>query len=120
MRMRSRRRSLMAWSPPGAPADRYGAPAFTRLARPRLIRWWLRTGALLTVIGITRLARAMWAHWRPVCTITGVLLVAIGGMLPSGWAFAAGLLVFLLALLREAEPSHCRTADQMTGVHWHH
>lgn len=120
MRMRSGRRGLMAWSPPGAPADRYGAPAFTRLARSRPIRWRLRTGALLTVIGITRLARATRAHWRPVCTITGVLLVAIGGMLPSGWVFVAGLLVFLLALLKEAEPSRCRKADQMTGAHWHH
>ena len=119
MRVRSRRRSLMVWSPPGGRAGRYGAPVFTRFARPAPVRWWLRTGALLTIIGITRLARAMRARWRSVFTITGVLLVVIDEMLPSGWAFVAALLVFLLALVRKAEPSHCRAADQMTEAHWH-
>jgi hypothetical protein len=120
MRMRSHRRSLMVWSPPGGPADRYGALAFTRHARPRPIRWWLRTGALLTVIGITRIARAMRARWRSVFTVTGGLLLVIGFMLPNGGAFVAGLLVLVLALLRgAAAPSHCRAAAQMTGAHWH-
>ena len=119
MRMRSHRRSLMVWSPPGGPADRYGALAFTRRARSRPIRWWLRTGALLTMIGITRIARAMRARWRSVFTVTGGLLLVIGFMLPNGGAFVAGLLVLLLALLRGAERSHCRAAAQMTGVHWH-
>ncbi len=119
MRMRSHRRSLMVWSPPGSPADRYNALAFTGLARPRPIRWWVRTGALLTIIGITRLARAMRTRCRSVFTVTGALLVIIGVMLPNGGAFVAGLLVLLLALLRGAEPSHCRAAAQMTGAHWH-
>src|SRR5580704_14392058 len=101
MRMRSHRRSLMIWSPPGGPANRYGALAFTRRTRPRPIRWWLRTGALLTVIGITRIARAIRAHWRSVFTVTGGLLLVVGFMLSSGGAFVAGLLV-LLALLRGA------------------
>jgi hypothetical protein len=118
MRMRSHRRSLMVWSPPGGPADRYGALAFTRRTRPRPIRWWLRTGALLTVIGITRIARAMRARWRSVFTVTGGLLLVVGFMLSNGGAFVGGLLV-LLALLRGAERSHCRAAAQMTGAHWH-
>ena len=119
MRMRSHRRSLMVWSPPGGPADRYGALAFTRRARPRPIRWWLRTGALLTVIGITRIARAMRTRWRSVFTVSGGLLLVIGFMLPNGGAVVVGLIVVLFALLRGAERSHCRAAAQMTAAHWH-
>jgi hypothetical protein len=119
MKMRSHRRGLMVWSPPGSPADRYGAPAFIRLERPRPIRRLLRTGALLTLIGITRLARALRAYWRFVFTVTGALLVVIGAMLPSGGAFLLGLPVLLLALLGGPSRSHCRAADQMTATHWH-
>jgi hypothetical protein len=119
MKIRSHRRSLMVWSPSGGPADRYGVPAVTRLARPRRIRWWFRTGALLAVIGITRLARTMRARWGSVFLVIGVPLVIVGVMLPSGAAFVSGLLALLVALLRGAEPGHCRAANQMTGAHWH-
>jgi hypothetical protein len=119
MRMRSHRRSLMVGSPPGGPADRYGAVACTRRARPRPIRWWLRTGTLLTVIGITRIARVLRARWRSVFAVTGALLLVIGFMLPNGGAVVAGLIIALFALLRGAERSHCRAAAQMTAAHWH-
>jgi hypothetical protein len=119
MRMRSQRRSLMAWSPSGGRADRSGVPAFTRLAQPRRIRWWFRTGALLAVIGITRLARGMRARWRSAFFVTGAALLVVGVILPSGAAVVPGLVVLLVALLKGAGPSHCRAAAQMTGVHWH-
>lgn len=119
MKIRSHRRSLMVWSPSGGPADRYGVPAVTRLARPRRIRWWFRTGALLAVIGITRLARTMRARWGSVFLVIGAPLVIVGVVLPSGAAFVSGLLALLVALLRGAEPGHCRAASQMTGAHWH-
>jgi hypothetical protein len=119
MRMRPHRRSLMVWSPSGGPVDRYGVPAVTRLARPKRIRWWFRTGGLLAVIGITWLVRTMRARWRSVFLLTGALLVIVGVMLPSGGAFVPGLLVLLVALLRGAESGHCRAATQMTGTHWH-
>lgn len=119
MRMRSHRKSMMAWSPSGGRAGRCGAPASIRLARPRPIRWWFRTGALLGVIGITRLARGMRARWRSVFLVTGAALLVVGVMLPTGAAFVPGMLVLLLALLKGAEPSHCRAAAQMTGAHWH-
>jgi len=109
----------MARSPSGGRADRYGVPTFTRLARPGRIRWWFRTGALLAVIGITRLARGMRARWRSVFLVTGAALLIAGVILPSGAAFVPGLVVLLVALLKGAEPSHCRAAAQMTGVHWH-
>ena len=119
MRVRSDRRSLMVWSPSGGRADRYGVPTFTRLARSRRIRWWFRTGALLAIIGITRLARGMRARWRSVFLVTGAALLVVGFILPSGVAFVPGLVVLLVALLKGAEPSHCRAAAHMTGAHWH-
>jgi len=119
MRIRSHRKSLMVWSPSGGRADRYGAPAFARLARSGRIRWWLRTGALLMVIGIRRLASGMQARWRSVFLVTGAALLVVGVTLPSGAAFVPGILVLLVALLKGAEPSHCRAAAQMTGAHWH-
>jgi hypothetical protein len=119
MGMRSHRRSLMVWSSSGDRADRYGPASFPRLARPRRIRWWLRTGALLAVIGITRLARGLRARWRSMFFVTGGALIVAGVVLPSGAAFVPGMLVVLIALLKAAGPSHCRAAAQMTGVHWH-
>ena len=119
MRARSHRRNLMIWTPSGGRTDRYDVPAFTRPVRPRPIRWWFRTGALLTVIGIVRLARTTRARWRSVFLVTGAALVVVGVVLPSGAAFVPGLVVLLIALLKGAERSHCRAAAQMTGVHWH-
>jgi hypothetical protein len=119
MGMRSHRRSPMIWSPPGGRADRYGLPTFTRLSRSRRIRWWLRAVTLLTVIGITRLARGMRTRWRSVFFVTGAALIVAGAVLPSGAAFVPGMLAVLIALLKGAEPSHCQAAAQMTGVHWH-
>jgi hypothetical protein len=59
MRLRAHRRNLVAWSPSVGPADRYGAPRLTRLARTRRTRGFIRSGALLTMIGLRRLARAV-------------------------------------------------------------
>ena len=119
MRARSHRRSLMSWTPSDGRTDGYGVPAFTRPARPRPIRWWFRTGALLAVIGITRLARITRARWRSVFLVAGALLAIIGVALSSAAAFVPGLLVLLVGLAGGAGRSHCRTADQMTGAHWH-
>ena len=64
MRLRPHRRNLVVWSPSVGLADKYGAPRFTRLARTRRIRRCIRTGALLTVIGLMRLARTVRTRWR--------------------------------------------------------
>ena len=98
MRMRSHRRNLAEWSAVGAPASRSADQRFTRLARSGRIRWWLRTGVLLTVIGVMRLARIMRARWRPAFLLTGALLIVIGVMLPSLPAFFFGPLVVLFAM----------------------
>jgi hypothetical protein len=61
MRLRPHRRNLVAWSP----SDRYGPPRLTWPARSRPIRRGIRTGALLAVIGLMRLARTVRTRWRP-------------------------------------------------------
>ena len=52
MMLRPHRRNLVIWSSSANLADRYGGLRFTRLARPRPIRWCIRNGALLAVIGL--------------------------------------------------------------------
>jgi len=97
MRMRSHRRSLVVWSSSAAPASRSGDRGCTRLARGGRIRWWFRAGALLTVIGVTRLARIMRARQRSAFLSAGTLLTVIGVMLPSVAAFVCGMLVWAIA-----------------------
>jgi hypothetical protein len=83
MRLRSRRRNLVVWSQSAGSVGRYGAPPFTRRRR---IRRWIGTGALLTVVGLMPLARAVRARWRPllaggVLTVVGLMwLDGLGGM----------------------------------------
>src|SRR5689334_16913189 len=76
MRLRAHRRNLVGWSPPVGQAGRYGAP---RLASTRRIRRFIRIGALLTAIGLIRLARGLRPRWRPV--LAGVLLTVAGFIL---------------------------------------
>jgi hypothetical protein len=119
MRMRARPRNLVVWNPSPGAADRHGALSFTRSMRPRRVRWWLRTGALLSVIGIRRLARMLLTRWRSVFVVVGAVLMVVGFELPSGTAFVPGLLVLLVGLLTGGGVSHCPAADQITGAHWH-
>ena len=100
MGLRAHRRKLVMWSPSVGPADRYGAPGLTRLARTAPIRRCIRTGVLLTVIGLMRLARGEHFRWRPL--VAGAVLTVVGIMLRSGaWGMilAVGLWFFVYALL---------------------
>ena len=103
MRLRADRRTLVTWSLSVNPAGRYDASGFTRLARTRRIRRCVRTGALLTVIGMMRLARGVRSRWRPL--LAGAVLTVLGVMLRnSAWGLilAAGLLFFVYPLLVSA------------------
>jgi hypothetical protein len=109
MKLRPHRRNLVVWSSSDGPVGRYGVPRFTRLGRIGRIRRCVRTGALLTVIGLMRLARAMRTRWRPM--LAGVVLTVAGLMLRSGagsLVFFPGVLFLLSALLTPADPKTAR------------
>ena len=122
MRMRLVRRNEAAWHPSAGLANPYGAPRYPRRARARRVRWWLRTGAWLAVIGVTRLTRAVQCRWPLMFLVTGVLLMVIGLLLRSTVAFIVGMLVAgssangrsqspEAAMVRMSERLHNRQAD---------
>ena len=104
MRLRPRRRNLVVWSSTAAPAGRSRAApcrAGARPARRRRLRWWLRTGALLAILGVLRLARTARVCWEPVSLLAGVLISVTGFVLPAGGGvFMLGVLVLIVTLLR--------------------
>jgi hypothetical protein len=97
MSMRSRRRNLVVWSSSTVPASRSGDRGCTRLARDGRIRWWLRTGALLTAIGVMRFAGILLARRRDVFLLTGALLTVIGITVGSMAIFFCGMLAWAIA-----------------------
>jgi hypothetical protein len=100
MRLRARRRNLVVWSASGGLAGRHGAFRLTRPAHTRRIRRCIRAGALLTVIGVMRVARGVRPRWRPL--LAGVVLTLAGYLLRSGaWGalLPAGLWCFVYAVL---------------------
>ena len=112
MRLRPRRGNLVVWSSSDAPGRSWA----WRPARPRRVRWLLRTGMLLAVIVVVRLARVTRARWEPVCLGAGALLMVIGFVLPAASVtFFLGMLVLVVALLRgiatkgrtAAQPADC-------------
>jgi hypothetical protein len=69
----------------------------------------LRVSALLTVIGLMRLARAVRARWRPL--LAGGVLTAVGVMLrntPVGIVIVPGLVYLLSVPFVEARPDEER------------
>jgi hypothetical protein len=96
MRRRSHRGSVVVWSSSSGRAGRYATSGPPRRRRRRR---WLRTGSLLAVIGLLRLARIAWTRWRASLTLAGLGVTAAGLTLPDGWVFVGGMMVLLLALL---------------------
>ena len=100
MRLRSHRRNLVVWSQSAGSVGRSGAPPLTRRRR---IRRWIRTGALLTVVRLMPLARAVRARWRPL--LAGGVLTVVGVMWldgPGGMVLLPGLWLLLSAPLLPA------------------
>ena len=103
MRLRPRRRAMVVWTSSSGRTARHGVQEMTRPARPSRIRWWLRTGALLTIIGVMRLARIARAHERPTISLAGTVITVIGISLPSKAVLISGFLVCLLALFMPSD-----------------
>lgn len=68
---------------------------------------------------LSRLARTARTRWRAVSLLIGGVLTVAGIMLPSGAVLVPGLLIFLFALLKQAEAPDCRAAAQLAGWRWH-
>jgi hypothetical protein len=65
----------------------------------------MRTGALLAILGVMRLAAVVRPRWRPL--LAGVVLTAAGVVLrsgPAGIVMIPGMLFLLSALLTPADP----------------
>ena len=106
MRLRAHRRNLVVWRQSAGSAARHGG---LRLTRTRRTPRWIRTGVLLTVIGLVGLARGVRARWRPLLpgvafTVAGVIMrTGLGGVL-----LLPGMLLLLYALLIPASPDEDR------------
>lgn len=114
MRLRAYRAERVLWPRSAGPVLRYGAPGLARLPRIRRFRRWLRTGALLTAIGLMGLARAARPRWRPLAA--GSVLTAAGLVLRNGgWSMILlpGLLLLLSAPLIPArsDADHKRRSE---------
>jgi hypothetical protein len=110
MRLRRHRQDLVIWSSSAGSDDRYAGLRLMRLSRARRIRRWIRTGALLTVVGLMPLARAVRARWRLL--LPGSVLTVIGLIDRSGAvgvALLPGLLLLFSAPFVPASPQADRT-----------
>jgi hypothetical protein len=99
MRLGAHRRNLGVWSASVGLGDTHGA---RRLTRTRRVRTCFRTGTLLTVVGLMRLARAVRPFWRPL--LAGGMLTVVGVVLRSGAVVLPGLWLLVYAVLFPARP----------------
>ena len=119
---RSPRRPLTLLSTRGRPRPRRPA-ACARAARRRRFRF-ARTGVLLAVIGVVRLARTARSRWRISLACCGVLLEVLGHSVLAGPARGAvdllGLVVVMIAVLKSEGPAEARRqALPQTAWRWH-
>ena len=101
MRRRVHRRNLAVWDSSG----RAGGSWLTRPRRNRPVRRFIRTSALLAVLGLMRFAGGAWPRGRLV--LAGALLTATGIVLrsqPAGVVLLPGLLLIFSAPLVPVVP----------------
>jgi hypothetical protein len=115
MRPRWHGKKPVVWSssagPPGVPARRRIRRSWRRALRRRI-----RTGGLIAIIGLVRLARVVRARPGLAFLLAGAGLSVAGNMLSIGAVFIAGMLVFLrgaAVLLGVSEPH--RPGGRPTG-----
>ena len=105
MRRRVRRRNRVVWSSSASPADRAWGSWVMRPARNRRVRRFIRTSALLTVLGLMRFAGGAWPRGRLV--LAGGVLTVAGIVLrsqPAGVVLLPGLILIFFAPLIPAAP----------------
>ena len=105
MRLRTHRGNLVVWRASRCPDERGRGLWFTRPARSIRIRRRMRTGVLLAILGVMRLAAAARPRWRPL--LAGVVLTTTGIVLRSGApgiVMIPGMLSLLSALLVPVDP----------------
>ena len=106
MSLRPHRRTIMVvWSSSSGRAARHGVREMTRSARGGRIRWWLRTGALLTIIGVIRLARTAAKYPRPALSLAGTVITVAGISLRSEPVLISGFVVLVLAMFMPSDPA---------------
>jgi hypothetical protein len=105
MRLRSRRRTMVVWSPSSGRVVRHGVHVRRRSTRAGRIRWWVRTGVLLAIIGVLRLARMARAYPRPALSLAGTAVTVAGITLPSRTVLISGFLVLFLAMFLPSDPA---------------
>ena len=102
-----RHRQIVVWSSsPGRP----GALGFTSAPRAARIRWCFRTGGLLAVIGLLRVAAAILPRWRLL--LAGVVLTTAGLILRSGpfsVVMLPGMVLMAAAAFTQTWPEEART-----------
>jgi hypothetical protein len=106
MRLRSRRRTTVAWSSSSGHVARHGVHTVTtRSTRAGRIRWWVRTGVLLAIIGVLSVARTARTHPRPAISLAGTAVTLAGLTLSSRAVLVAGFLVLFLAMFLPSDPA---------------
>jgi len=104
VRLRPRRRTRVVWSSSSGRVTQHGVQDVRRSARGGRIRWWLRTGALLGIIGLMRLARIAVKYPRPALSLAGTVIAVVGISLPSEVVLISGFVVLFLALFMPDPP----------------
>jgi hypothetical protein len=106
---RSRRRNLVLLST--HEVRPYNAGLIAKAGRRRRFRI-LRTGALLSVMGVLRLTQLARYRWRLSLGLAGLLLEVLGHSVFAGPARGAadlvGLTVILVAFLKSGDPARSR------------
>ena len=102
MILRRRRRNVVLCR---QSAGRYRPARVSAPVRSRRIRRWLRTGLLLTIVGLRPVAAEVRLRWRPV--LAGVVLTVAGVIYrsdPAGVVLLPGLLFLVSAPFIPASP----------------
>jgi hypothetical protein len=103
MGLRPQRRNLVVWSQSARPTGRRGSLRLTRPTRIGRMRAWIRIGALVAVLRMLPVARAVLARWRPL--LAGTVLTVVGVITrgsPGSIVLLPGLMTLMSAPLMPA------------------